>query len=196
MMGSNGYNGYSNRRSIRVILAFIDCLLIIAGVFVGGVLRFGGEYYHTITGGYYVLKIMAIVLVIQLGFYYFDLHKLIYLRERKRIVLSLLKSLGISFLLLAILYYSVPPLAIGRGILGLSLMVIFALAFFWRLIFARICRNIIKERILIVGTKELFQKIAGDIYENGRDSFEIIGFVEERRGGFVGERSGAIHRSL
>jgi FlaA1/EpsC-like NDP-sugar epimerase len=90
-----------------------------------------------------------------------------------------LKSLGISFLLLPILYYSIPPLAIGRGILGLILIMIFPLAFFWRLILAGICRKIIKERILIVGTGELSQKIVGDIYENGRDSFEIIGFVEE-----------------
>ena len=39
--------------------------------------------------------------------------------------------------------------------------------------------KMVKERILIVGTGELSRKIVGDIYENGRDGFEIIGFVEE-----------------
>jgi len=180
----NGYNGYSNRPSLRVILAFFDCLLIIvgvfSGVFIGGGLGLGAPYRDFVISRYADWKIIAFVLVIQITFYFLDLYEVIYLREPKKIALSLLKSLGISFIVLAIVSFSVPPLAISRGILGLSLMVIFALVFSWRLIFAGICRNIIKERILIVGTRDLSQKIAGDIYENGRDTFEIVGFVEEQ----------------
>ncbi len=175
----NGTNGNPHRLPMKVILAFVDCILIIVGVFVGEVLRFGEQYRYVVMREYTVWKIIAFVLVIQIGFYYFDLYELIYLRKGKKITRLLLESLGISFLLLAIVYYSVPRLAMGRGILGLSLMVIFALAFSWRLIFARLSKNIIKERILIVGTGELSKKIVGDIYENGRDIFEIIGFVEE-----------------
>ena len=184
MMRTNGHNGYSNRFSLRVILAFFDWPLIIAGVFLGvfmgGVLGLGAGYSDMVISQYAVWKITAFVLVIQIAFYFFDLYEVIYLREPKKIALSLLKSSGISFLVLAIVSYSVPPLAISRGILGLSLMVIFALVFSWRLIFAGICRNIIKERILIVGKKDLSQKIAREIYENGGDTFEIIGFVEEQ----------------
>lgn len=183
MMRTNGYNGYSNRPSLRVILAFFDCLLIIAGVFlgvfIGGVIGLGAGYRDIVISQYAVWKITAFVLVIQITFYFLDLYEVIYLREPKKIALSLLKSLGISFLVLAILSYSVPPLAVSRGISGLSLMVIFALFFSWRLIIAGILRNIIKERILIVGTGDSSQKIAREIYENGRDTFEIIGFVEE-----------------
>jgi len=182
-----GKNGYSHHRYIPMMLAFIDCLLIIVGVFIGGILRFGGVHSFIVISGYSVWKIIPVLLVIQIGFYYFDLYELIYLRELKKIALSLVKSLGISFLLLAILYYSIPSLVLGRGILGLSLLMIFVLVFVWRLIFAGISRKIMKERILIVGTGPLSQKIAGDIYENGRDSFEIVGFVEEW--------SGAAHRS-
>jgi FlaA1/EpsC-like NDP-sugar epimerase len=164
---------------MRASLAFVDCPFIILGVFMAGALRFGEDDYYMVISGYSAWKMTAIVLVTQIGFYFFDLYDLINLRERGKIALFLLKSLGISFLLLAILYYSIPALAIGRGILGLSLIMIFPLVFSWRLVFAGLCRNIIKERILIVGTGELSQKIAGDIRENGRDSFEIIGFVEE-----------------
>lgn len=145
----------------------------------GGVLGLGAGYSDMVISRYAVWKIIAFDLVIQITFYFLDLYEVIYLREPKKIALSLLKSSGISFLVLAIVSYSVPPLAISRGILGLSLMVIFALVFSWRLIFAGICRNIIKERILIVGKKDLSQKIAREIYENGGDTFEIIGFVEE-----------------
>ena len=132
-----------------------------------------------VISGYSVWKILAVVVMIEIGFYYFDLYELIYLRELKKIALSLVKSLGISFLLLAILYYSIPSLVLGRGILALSLTAVYVLIFFWRLFFAGIFRRMIKERILIVGTGELSQKVMGDIYENGRDSFEVVGFVKE-----------------
>jgi FlaA1/EpsC-like NDP-sugar epimerase len=175
----NGTNGHPNRLRMRAILALVDCLLIVGGVFLGAVLRFGEDYHYIAVSEYSAWKMTAIVLVIQIGFYYFDLYELIYLRERKKIAVSLLKSLAISFLLLAILYYSIPLLVIGRGILALSLIMIFPLVFFWRLVFAGICGKMLKERILIVGTGELSRKIVGDIYENGRDGFEIIGLVEE-----------------
>ncbi len=175
----NGANGHPYRWPMVGILALVDCIVIIVGVFVAEVLRFREEYRYIVMREYSIWKIIAFVLMIQIGFYYFDLYELIYLRKKKKIAFLLLESLGISFLLLAIVYYSIPPLAMGRGILGLSLMVIFVLAFFWRLIFGSLCRNIIKERILIVGTGEVSKKIVGEIYENGRDSFEIIGIVEE-----------------
>ena len=144
----------------------------------GGVLEMGAAYHDIVISRYVVWKIIAIVLVIQITFYFFDLYEVINLRKPKKIALSLLKSVGTSFLVLAIVSYSVPLLEISRGILGLSLMVIFALVLSWRLIFWGIYRNILIERILIVGTRDLSQKIAREIYENGRDTFEIIGFVE------------------
>lgn len=200
MIGSNGHNGNSNRPSLRVILAFFDCLLIIAGVFagvfLGEVLGVGAAYRDIVISQYWSWKILALLLVIQITFYFLDLYEVIYLREPKKIVFSLLKSLGISFLVLAVLSYSVPPLVVSRGISGLSLMVIFALFLSWRLIIAGILRNIIKERILIVGTKDLSQKIAREIYENGRDTFEIIGFVEERRVAVRKSPESGDHRKL
>ncbi len=160
-------------------IAFVDCLLIVLGVFTGELLRFGEAYRYFFIDDYSIWKVVAFVLAIQIPFYYFDLYKLIYLREKKKILFLLSKSMGISLLLLAILSYAVPSLAIGRGILVLSLMVIFALTFFSRFTFAYLCRNIIRERILIVGVGDLSLSIVKDINENGRDSFEIIGFVEE-----------------
>ena len=174
-----GKNGYSYRRPFRVILALFDCLLIIVGIFLGEVLRFGGVAHYFLASDYSAWKIFGFVLVIQIAFYYFDLYELIYLREKKKIALLLLGSLGISFLLLAILSYAIPSLAIGRGILVLSLMAIFVLTFFWRLFFAGIYKTMIKERILIIGAGELCQNILREIYEHGQDSFEIIGVVEE-----------------
>lgn len=176
-----GVNGYSHRSSMSFILAFIDGLLIIIGVLMGKIFGFWGE--STILNGEHLIwKIMLVVLVIQTAFYYFDLYELRNLRERIKMGILLLGAMGVSSLFLGVTYYSLPSLAIGRGILTISLLNIFMMALLGRFIYFRIANSrIFKERILIVGTGELAKKIIKEVSENGHDSFEIIGFVGERK---------------
>lgn len=165
---------------MRLIFAFIDdSLLILGAIFLGEYLRFWGEYAYAVRGGYSLWKIIVLVLLIQIAFYYFDLYEAKVFRARIKMSILLLESLGMAFLLLSLVYYLIPPLAIGRGILAISLIFIGAFAFLWRLLYIRIFGRIIKERILIVGTGELAKKITKEVYENGQDDFEIIGFVAE-----------------
>jgi FlaA1/EpsC-like NDP-sugar epimerase len=126
---------------------------------------------------------MLIVFVIQIAFYYFDLYELRNLREGIRVAILLLGALGVSSLFLGVVYYSIPSFAFGRGILTISLLNILILAFLWRFIYIRIAKiRIFRERILIVGTGELAKKIIKEISENEQESFEVVGFVSERRG--------------
>ncbi len=172
-------NGYSDRRTIRVTLACMDCILIVVGVFASEFLIFGetGRYYSI--NEISVWRIVAFVLAIQIPFYWFELYKLIYLRDKKKMALRLLGSLVFSLLLLAILSYSVPYLSIRRAVAAVTIAVIFVLTLSLRYLFAVLFRELIKERILIVGSGKLSQTIVKDINGNGRDSYEIVGFVEE-----------------
>jgi len=175
----NGTNGYSHQSSWNRILAFIDSCLILIGIFMGGVFRFWAEDFSIFQFQYTFWKITVFISVIQIVFYYFNLYELWTLRARVKMLIRVSGSLGISFFLLAVVYYVIPDLAIGRGILFISLLVIFLLIFLCRLAFGSICRNLIKERILIVGTGELAKGIAKEINENRQDICEIIGFVAE-----------------
>lgn len=149
----------------------------------GGVIRVGKGENNIIPGENLFLKVMLIVLVIQTALYYFDLYELRNFRERRKTLILLLEALGASSIFLAIIYYSVPFLAIGREILTISLAMIFLMAFLLRLLYFWVAnKNIFKERILIIGTGHLAQKIQKEILENGENSFEIVGFVDERRG--------------
>ncbi len=145
----------------------------------GGVLRFWGGDLHTISSQYSIWKILPPILLIQIPFYFFDVYDLRLLRTNLRLSIRLLESLGVSFFLLAITYYSFPAMAIGRGILGLSLFFVLLMGFLWRRIYARLCRTIIQERILIIGTGVSSKKVAREIHENGEEFFKIIGFVGE-----------------
>ena len=176
----NGRKGYSNRSAKRLILPFInDSLLILVAFFLGGYLRFGGDYDYAIPAEYSFWKMIVFVPLIQIPFYYFDLYEMKVFRAGIKMAVLLLESLGISFLLLSIVYYLIPALAVGRGILALSLILFGPLAFLWRLLYRRISRNTAKERILILGTGKLAKEITKEVYENGQDNLEIIGLVDE-----------------
>ena len=175
-----GMNGYPHRWSLRLILFLLDGFFILVGVLLGGILRFWGGEFNFFQSEYFFWKIIAVTVVVQIPFYYFELYDLKIFRTRVRMLILLMGSLGSSFLLLAIIYYLIPALAFGRGLLSISMMVIFLMAFFWRRTFALICRTLIRERILIIGTGELSKRVVNEIYANGQDSFEIVGIVAEQ----------------
>jgi FlaA1/EpsC-like NDP-sugar epimerase len=94
----------------------------------------------------------------------------------------LLGSLGASSILLVVIYYFFPSLAVGRGIFALSLFLILIFTFSWRVVYSYTSKAwVSKERILIIGTGELAKKIKGEILENGYEGFEIVGFIDENR---------------
>jgi len=121
-------------------------------------------------------------LVIQVSFYYFDLYDPKIIRDRKKMVILLLGSLGASSILLAVFYYMIPLLIVGRGIFAISLFSIFIFAFSWRVVYSYFLKTwASKEKLLIIGTGELARKIKTEILENGSEGFEIVGFIDEDR---------------
>ncbi len=170
------------RSSPGLLFGLIDGLLIVAGVLGGACLRFRKDISTILFLDHLVLKIMLVLLVIQIAFYYFDLYDLKIFRDRKKMGILLLESLGVSALLLAVVYYFVPLLTLGRGVFGIGLILVFLFTFLWRLLYAMMHKALVsKEKILIVGTGELAKNIRGEILENGYDGFEIVGFIDEDR---------------
>jgi len=94
----------------------------------------------------------------------------------------LLGALAVSSVLLAVIYYMMPFLTVGRGIYAISLFLILILTFSWRVIYSHALKALSsKERILIIGTGELAKKIKSEILDNGYEGFEIVGFIDENR---------------
>jgi FlaA1/EpsC-like NDP-sugar epimerase len=148
----------------------------------GVFLRGWGNVGYILSLEYLAIKITLIVFVTQIAFYYFDLHELKIVRERKKMGILLLESLGASTIFLAFIYYLIPFLAVGRGIFAISLLLIFLFALAWRLLYVWVLKaRTFKERILIIGTGEMATKIKKEITENGYDGFEIVGFIDESR---------------
>ena len=173
-------NGFPGRPMFGLLFVFVDSLLIFLAVLTGVYFRLGSALSYLLEGEQPVPRIMVIVVVAQVAFYYFDLYNVKIFRERKATAVLLFESLGVSAILLALAYYLFPFLLIGRGVLAVSLSIIFLLAFFWRGFYVWVSgTNTFKERILIIGTGELARKIKQEILENGNGSFEIVGFIDE-----------------
>ena len=177
MLGINGYRSTSG-----LLFGFIDSLFIIAGILLGAYLRFLEIESFLYKTDFVVLKLILIVSVIQIAFYYFDLYDFKTYRDKKKMAILLLESIGASTIFLALVYFFIPVLFIGRGIFVLAVFFILIFAFFGRLFYAWALKAwTLKERILIIGTGELAKKINKEILENGYDVFEIVGFVDESR---------------
>ena len=175
-------------RVLNVLFALIDSLLIFGVCLIANYAGFGEGKINPLGTDYPVLKIMLIVCVIQLAFYYFDLYELNTCRERKRMLILMLEAIVASTVVLGVVYYFGPSLEIGREGFGVTLILIFVFGFMWRLVFIAWSQTkAMKERVLIVGTGQLAMKIKREISEHGYEGFEIVGFVDEHREN-IGER--------
>ncbi len=179
----NGINGFQQRRMVKMLFALGDGFLILGGFFLGGMIRFHTGVQGLLEIKHWGAKMALLVIVTQAIFYYFDLCDLKSFRQKAKMTIRLFQSISISFVLLAIISYSLPSLCMGRGILAISLGLIFPMAVLWRFFYGRLVKaKIFKERILIIGSGDMAEKISSEISENWRDSFEIVGFVDEKRG--------------
>ena len=175
-------NGYSQRSPMSLIFAFVDGVMVVMGVLMGTIFGFGGFENDIFQVEHLEWKSILIVFVIQTVFYYFDLYEVRNFRGGIKTVILFIGAIAVSSIFLAIIYYLVPFLVVGRGFFTIGLTLTFLMAFLLRLLYFCVAnKNIFKERILIIGSGDLAQKIQKEIQKNAENSFEIVGFVDERR---------------
>jgi sugar transferase (PEP-CTERM system associated) len=164
----------------KVAFFFLESAFITGMVILGAYLRFLGDPISFYAYEYLILKALLIVACVQLSLYYFDLYDLKIFRSNKELGIRLLQSLGVSSILLAVLYYLFPPLIIGRGIFLISLGFMGAVIVSWRIIYNHILRTKqLDQKIMIVGSGPMAKNIAKEIVERVDTGFKIIGFITE-----------------
>lgn len=125
-------------------------------------------------------KAALVALVCQVSLYYAELYDLRVVADRRELVVRVLQSLGAASLVLAVAYYLLPDLVIGRGVfLVASVLVVITVAG-WRFAFEWLSLAVgPAERLLVVGTsnsaRELATELAGRRKELG---VEIVGFAD------------------
>ncbi len=170
------------RFSSRTIgLIFADIAFIYGGIILASFLRLtvnGTLYQLNENNGWF--KVGLATLVCLLVLYFYDLYDYTVIANRRELLLRLVQSLGIAWALLALLFYFIPPLMIGRGVSIYSVIIVLAVLLGWRVLIHTLTGHPdIGEKILVVGTGKEAYDTASIAWERRDAGYRIVGFISE-----------------
>lgn len=176
----------------RIALVFVEHALIVLAVIVATVLRLG-TLGDTDLVWAWTLRGVLVAIVLQICLHYGDLYDMRTLSDRRGMLVGVLRSLGAASVILALVYYWVPSMGLGRGVFALATVLIIGLVAGWRVSFEWLSlRGEPTERLLIVGSGPAAVSLARELFQR-RSEFgvEIVGFVDSDPAK-VGTSSGAV----
>jgi sugar transferase (PEP-CTERM system associated) len=173
-------NGSStSARTVGLLLA--DTAIIYGGIVLALYLRLGfsgAEYELNERNGW--AKITLASLFCLLILYFYDLYDFTVMGNRRELLLRLVQALGIAWALLALFFYFVPPLLIGRGVSIISVPLVLILLLGWRTVIHYLTGHPeIGEKILIVGSGQAAIDTASAVWQRRDAGLRIVGFITE-----------------
>jgi sugar transferase (PEP-CTERM system associated) len=173
--------GRFTKRTAGLILA--DVTIIYSGLIFALYIRLGGLgaiYQLNERNGWFKVSLVALICLIFLHFY--DLYEYSIINNRRELVLRLTQALASSWVFLALIFYFVPTLQIGRGTSIYSVVVTLVLLLGLRSsIHFLLGHPEIGEKILIVGEGPIAIDTATAILKRRDAGYRIAGFVAEER---------------
>ena len=130
-------------------------------------------------------KVLLVSIVAQISLYFNDLYELKIADNTIDLASRLMQSIGITSIILAIIYFFWPQMIIGRWIFFASLIFLLLFLVFWRLLYSVVIRRkLFAERAIILGSGELARDILYEI-DGGKDlgySISSVISAEKREG--------------
>src|SRR2546423_2097972 len=171
----------SSRFNARtMLLLLVEAMLLFSGSIVAVYVRLGAadaEDALINRNGFYKAALAMIFCLT--SFYLFDLYDFVVMHDRRELVLRMLQALGLAWIALALMFYAVPQVMIGRGVTLISLPMALLLMVAWRMAIHWVLGHPeIGERILIVGSGPFAVEIARETLERKDAGFRVIGFVD------------------
>src|SRR2546426_2577581 len=167
-----------NARTVLLLLA--EALLLFGGMIIAVYLRLGiAEAEEALVWRHGLYKVGLATVFCLSSFYLFDLYDFVVMFDRRELVLRLLQALGLAWVALALIFYAVPQVMIGRGVSLISLPLALLLMVGWRLAIHWVLGHPdLGERILIVGSGPFAIEIARETLGRPDAGFRVIGFVD------------------
>jgi sugar transferase (PEP-CTERM system associated) len=161
-----------------LLLVVMEHALVLLAVVVAAALRLG--YSGVLFDLGLLWRGVLIAAVLQISLHYADLYDLRTVRDRRDLVIRLLQALGATSVVLAVLYYWLPTLIIGRGVFVVASVLIILVIVGWRVAFEYLSLWVgPAERLLIVGTNGAAVTLARELFERrGELGVELVGFVD------------------
>lgn len=162
------------------LLIGVEHSLIVLSVVIAAAMRLGYPDVVVVTPGGVLWRAVLIASVLQVCLHYADLYELRTLADRRDLFIRLLRALGAASVILALLYYWIPSLVIGRGVFVIASLFIVGLVVGWRVAFEWLSLKLAPaERLLIVGTNSAAVDLARELFERRQElGVELVGFVD------------------
>ncbi|MCC7306940.1 MAG: TIGR03013 family PEP-CTERM/XrtA system glycosyltransferase [Acidobacteria bacterium] len=156
-----------------------DVAIVFIAIMLALYLRLGweGTAYQVIENN--ALNKVALAAVICLvTIYLYDLYDYGVMHNRRELLFRLVQVTGIAWTILAILYYLVPPLMIGRGTVIYSVVLTLVLLLGWRTCIHYLTGHPdLGEKVLILGAGKAAAATANIVYARRDAGYRIAGFV-------------------
>ncbi|HEX7530378.1 MAG TPA: TIGR03013 family XrtA/PEP-CTERM system glycosyltransferase [Pyrinomonadaceae bacterium] len=163
-----------------VLLLLTEAMLLFGGLIVAVYVRLGAvdaEDALIERNGFYKAALATVFCLA--SFYLLDLYDFVVMHDRRELVLRLLQALGLAWIALALIFYVMPQVMIGRGVSLISLPLALLLMVGWRLAIHWVLGHPeIGERILIVGSGPFAVEIARETLGRPDAGFRVVGFVD------------------
>ena len=144
----------SRLRARTILLLLVEAMLLFGGLIVAVYVRMGAIDAEDVLiqrNGFYKAALATVFCLT--SFYLFDLYDFVVMHDRRELVLRMLQALGLAWIALALTFYALPQVMIGRGVTLISLPLALFLMVGWRLAIHWILGHPeLGERILIVGS--------------------------------------------
>ncbi|MBI1761374.1 MAG: TIGR03013 family PEP-CTERM/XrtA system glycosyltransferase [Acidobacteria bacterium] len=141
-------------------------------------LRFGADAGAVLTQRQGLLKLLVAMAVTQGAFYLFDLYDFGMIRRLSVLAIRLCQALGLAAMLLALLFYLLPHLMLGRGVFLTQLALMLTIMTGWRLIARWLLGHPrLAERVIILGTEQQAIDLAREVLNRREAGYEVVGFI-------------------
>ena len=156
-----------------------ETALIASAISATAFARFGPEGWPFVAADV-VPKALLATCVCQLCLYYSDLYDDPRAGgDHSALLIRTLQALGMTLILLAILYGAFPALTIGTGVIGPGVTFAAAGVIAWRIAYAWLTRQVgPRERLLLVGMNPAALALARELRANEELAVEIVGYVD------------------
>ena len=162
---------------LNLLFVVGEGVLIYAAVLMAAFLRLGSV--HASFLSVEVLgKALLIMVVCQTCLYYNELYDLKVTDTPRELGLRLTKAMGIASIILALIYYCIPSLLMGRGIFFIAISFLILLVVSWRFAYNWILKKkMFTERVMILGRGRLSREIIDEVTGRPDSGYQVTGVI-------------------
>lgn len=163
------------------ILFFIEAFVFVASVYLGAVIRFfDNEHPNIFNTENFSLTACVFALVMLFSMSAFGMYRHNYGEDMRDVFLRIMPSFILGFGIMTFIFYMAPNIYLGRGIIGIVVVVAIVLVLLVRVAFYQVFRlEYLESRIIFIGCGLLAQECSDlAMRKDGYHKYNIVGFIQ------------------